>query len=213
MMVLDHAENVDARGGTFSDIHRDQFQAHTILYQPNFHLNICSGQPLHQLLHNITNELQLPTSNSNTWSQAKALIPLDHPRTSCDLVGCLIVEIMQALRDPSPTDLYNDLKLELKSLKETFTLAGLAIRAYEYTPLGQNLVRIINQVAERCITVLQKLLEHINHYRWGLDSTRFGIFWRQICWSGDDVDKLAVLKRELSVCQLSLAECLKGLNS
>ena len=147
-----------------------------------------------------------------TWSETKVLVPLEKSRTSCDRVVRLIVEIMQALRDPGPTDLYNDLKPELKSLQQTFILAGLALRAYEYTPLGQNLVKIINQVAERCLTILQKLLEHINHYRWGLDSTRFGIFWRQICWSGDDVDKLAVLKRELSVCQLSLAECLKGLN-
>ena len=208
-MVLDHSENVDARGGTFSDVHRDQFQAHAIYHQ-NFHVNnvfiSSSGQPLHQLLRDITNDLP---SDSNTWSETKVLVPLDKSRTGCDRVARLIVEIVQAL---GPTDLYNSLKLELKSLQQTFALAGLAIRAYEYTPLGQNLVKIINQVAERCITVLQKLLEHINHYRWGLDSTRFGIFWRQICWSGDGVDKLAVLKRELSVCQLSLAECLKGLN-
>ena len=210
-MVLDHSENVDARGGTFSDVPRDQFQAHAI-YPPNSHVNnvfiSSSGQPLHQLLRDITNGLP---SDCNTWSETKVLVPLDKSRlgTGCDRVARLIVEIVQAL---GPTDLYSSLKLELKSLQQTFTLAGLAIRAYEYTPLGQNLVKIINQVAERCITVLQKFLEHINHYRWSLDSTRFGIFWRQICWSGDDVDKLAVLKRELSVCQLSLAECLKGLN-
>ena len=111
-----------------------------------------SGPTLPHLLCEIIS----PTSNSNMWSQS--MIPvLDHYRTGsncCDRVARLIIEIVQALMDPGPTDTYADLKLELKFLQESFTLAGLAIRAYEYTPLGQNLVSIINQLAEQCLTIL-----------------------------------------------------------
>jgi hypothetical protein len=214
-MVLDHSENVDARGGTFNDVHRDQFHArdNTTIYHQTFHVNISAsspGQTLHRLLGDIN------TSDSRTWSEAKVLAPVNRSNTSSsgrDIAARLIIQIVQALIDPDSADLYQHLKLELKSLQTIFTLTGLAIHAYEYTPLGPSLTNIINQESERCRVVLQELLKTINRYRQGLDSTRISYFWRQVCWSGCEVDELTSLRMKLLACRESLGECLMALNS
>ena len=115
--------------------------------------------------------------------------------------------------DPDSSDLYRDLKLELKSLQEIITLTGLAIQAYEYTPLGRGLANVVDQAAEGRRVILQELFDTISGYRQGLNPMDIRYFWRQVWWSGYEVDELASLRVKLSACRNSLLQCLKALNS
>jgi hypothetical protein len=89
-----------------------------------------------------------------------ALTPTFHPTISYsgNIAARLIIKIVELLMDPEYSDYHRDLKMELESLQQTLTLAGLAIYAYEYTPLGRSLADIMNQEAERCCVVLKDLI-------------------------------------------------------
>lgn len=109
----------------------------------------------------------------------------------------LIVEIVQLLMVSSPSDPSSELKRQLESLQQIIALTGLAIQAYEHTPLGRSLAQDISVEAEGCRLVLQELLGTINQCRNGLQSTRIAYLWRPVWWSHSDLNILAVLKARL----------------
>jgi hypothetical protein len=94
-----------------------------------------------------------------------------------EIAARLIIKIVQLLKDPESSNYFRDLKLELESLQRTLALAGLAIRAYEYTPLGRSLANIMNRESEQRRVALQDLLNTIDGYRGGLNSTRIRYHW------------------------------------
>jgi hypothetical protein len=217
-MVLGNPRNTDARGGIYNDVNGDQTHNTTIHHQ-TINLNISltgSGPTLHHIGRDIGNDLALLTLGPETpyQNEVQAQISQSNARsTSSDIAPVLIIAIVQLLVDPDTSDYCRDLKVELELLHQTLTLAGLAIDAYEYTPLGRSLANIVNQEAERCCVVLRELLDIIDTYRQDLNPTRIWYLWRQVWWSGCDADELASLRIKLSACQKSLGQCLRALNS
>jgi hypothetical protein len=207
-MVLDHSRSVDARGGTFNDILRDQINhcqnntTHIHIYSSLSHLE--QTQP--QIIRDLSQ-----TTSSETLSHGDVFAyQSDINSSTRDIAARLIVQIVQALMVPDSSNHYQNLKLELKALQETLTLVGLAIYAYEYTPLGQCLAKIVDQEANRCRLVLQQLLAAINSHRLGLNSTPIGYFWRHVLHQVEQLDSLRI---QLATSRGSLAKCLKALNS
>jgi hypothetical protein len=151
-----------------------------------------------------------PTSQNG---EVQAQISQSNARSTSDIAPGLIIAIVQLLVDPDSSDYYRDLKVELELLQQTLTLAGLAIDAFECTPLSRSLADIVDQEAERCCIILHELLDRINAYRQGLNSTRIQYLWRQVWWNGCDVNELTSLRIKLSTCQKSLGQCLRASNS
>jgi hypothetical protein len=98
----------------------------------------------------------------------------------------------------------------LKPLHQTLFLTGIAIQAYEDTPLGPNLAVSIGPEVEQCQVILQYMLDSINCYRRILYSTPIRDLWPQVLWSGSKVHELAW---KLSARQRSLGQFLVALNS
>ncbi|KIM80413.1 hypothetical protein PILCRDRAFT_9594 [Piloderma croceum F 1598] len=216
-MVLGNPRTTDARGSIYNDVNGDQTHNTTIRHQ-TINLNISltgSGSTLHHIIRDIGNDLALPILGPETPSQSEVRVQISqsNARSTSDVALGLIIAIVQLLLNLDTSAYYRDLKVELELLQQTLTLAGLAIDAYEYTPLGRSLANIVNQEVERCCVVLRELLDIINAYRLGLNRTRIQYLWRQVWWSGCDVDELASLRIKLSACQKSLGQCLRALNS
>jgi hypothetical protein len=114
--------------------------------------------------------------------------------TSSDITTSLIIEIVQSLMNPhSPND-YQDLKLRLESLQQTVVLTGVAIQAYEYTPVGKSLAKAINREMEACVATLQKLRKTIDSYLQVPKSTFIG-YVLHICWaSACEPDEIASMR-------------------
>jgi hypothetical protein len=215
-MALDNRRNTDARGGIYNDVNGDQI--HTTIHHQTINLNISltgSGPTLHRIVRDIGDNLALPMLGPETPSQSEvqAQISQSNTRSTSNIAPGLIIAIVQLLVDTDTSDYHRDLKVELELLHQTLTLAGLAIDAYEYTPLGRSLANIVNQEVERCCVVLRELLDIINAYRQGLNPTRIRYLWRQVWWSGCDDEELAPLRIKLSACQKSLGQRLRALNS
>ena len=154
-----------------------------------------------------------PSFGPETGSRKSAVVPTPHSDSDsvCNIAAYLVVKIAQSLIDPEVPNYYHHLKLELGLLHQTLVLAGLAIQAYEYTPLGPNLTNIITQEAEQCCLVLQELLDTISTYRLGLKPTHIYCLWRRIFWSGIAMDGLATMRKTLLMVQKSLGTLLKAL--
>lgn len=112
-----------------------------------------------------------------------------------------------------PSDDTHRLKLNLHVLKKTISLAILAIKAYESTPLGLNLANCINPAIDGCIKALQAMLDSMRACRVGLGVTLirrlWGLVWQMECEEGE----LASLVTKLADHQRVLCEVLKALNS
>jgi hypothetical protein len=132
-----------------------------------------------------------------------------------EAVNRLIVDVLESLVAVDYSDHDRDLKHQLESLHQTLVLAELGINAFECTPLGWNLANIINPEVERCYDVLQVWIDSINRCRYGLRSTPISSLWRQVWWSGVNLEgeELASWKSKLSTFQKSLGAYLIALNS
>jgi hypothetical protein len=206
-MAFSNSRLTDARESTFVDIGRDHNHDTTI----------------HNLTINVTNfSLWGSGRTSNhlrsaqeSFSPRRVLEPkYQFEANSVDEIASrLIIEIVQALMSSGFSDYYQPMKLELELLQQTIFLTGLAKQSYQDTPLGPNLASAINQEIERGCIELQELLDTINRYRHGLNSTYIGYVWGHVLWGGEAADRLASLRLRLSVFQQSLGRCLRALDS
>lgn len=209
-MTFSHSSNVNASRGIFTDVGRDLISQTHVDHQ-TIHIHLMQPGALHHVLQSVSGNPShtisgLETPSLSATSSLSSSFARDHATD-------LMIQIVQSLMDRESSDYYRDLKLELELLHKTSTLTGLAIQTYEYTPLGRNLANVVNREAEQCCVVLQELRDKINCYRQGLNSTTIQTFWRQVLWSGCEVEELASLRRNLSTRQKSLGGCLAALHS
>jgi hypothetical protein len=211
-MTFHHPSNIDARGSIFNDVHRDQINIQ------NYSVYITLGSTLGQALPYLRSSgvgPSLPIPGSDTLSQEIVVLPtcLSAANSTRDIAACLIVKIVQSLMASDASDQFRGLKEDLNILQQTLTLTGLAIQAYEHTPLAPSLANVVGKETERCLRVLRTLNGSIDAYQQGLNSTRLNFFWGQVWLSAHEQVELASLRRELSDCQKSLSGCLRVLDS
>lgn len=211
-MVLDHSNNTDIRGGIINSVGGDQI--HTINnLQISFSL-FGIGQTRH-VSHNIVEDSS--RSIGGISSERLLLIPSDSSSdvsSMLDTAVCLIIRITHLLLDNrGASDNHRDLTLELKSLHQSLTLAGLAITEYEGRPLGQSLAKTVSSEAERCCMVLQELLDRVDGTWQGLNPTSINSLWRPVWWCRWDGDELASLRKDLTKNRRSVEGFLLALHS
>ena len=170
----------------------------------------------HHLPCNFSNDLSRPASDPEILSQRSLKHPITayHPSEAVSTVETaagLIVQITNLLTDSSNN--CRALAFESKSLHQTLTLAGLAIREYGNRPLGQGLANTFAPEVERCRVVLLELLDRINGTRRGLAFTSISNLWRPVFGSRWDGNELASLKKKLCHIRRSLGGLLMALNS
>lgn len=128
-------------------------------------------------------------------------------RRACEAACNLIVEITRLLVDLTKfsDDYQYSQKLSLNPLHDTLFLTGLAIQAYENTPLAQNMNLFISPDIQKCHLILQGMLDTIDSYRQSLYRTPIYKLWPEVLWSGSEVQKLAW---KLSIPKSSLGQFL-----
>ena len=211
-MTFHHPANIDARGSIINDVHHDQINIQ------NYNVYITPGSTLGQALlspHSLGVGPSLPIPGSETLSREIVVLPtsLSTAKSTRDIAAGLIVKIVQLLMSSDASDQFRDLKEDLNILQKTLTLTGLAIQAYERTPLIPSLANILGKETERCLNILRALNGSIDTSQRGLNSTRLAILWDRVRLSAHKEIGLASLRRELSDCQKSLSGCLRVLDS
>jgi hypothetical protein len=214
-MAFSHSSYIDARGGNFANIGRDQHvHWHTV------NITISGSNPeqtVPDLLRNL-NVSQWPTSSTSSGNLSRRECITRRCRsgtgTAGDVVAILLVKIVHLLIDHGePSHYHLGLKLQLESLHKILILTDLALQTYEYTPLGRNLANTIIPEVEQIGVALQELFDRINGYRQGLHPTSIRNLWRQVWWSGCEEDGLVSLTMKLSSHQKSLGKFLMALDS
>jgi hypothetical protein len=197
--------NGEVKGSTSNDVGHDQLNFNNF----NIVIHNISHSPPGSVHHH-----RLQTSGTGTIPQ-DILIPKRHLSSivsTTDFAVRLIVNIVHLLHVES-ADECRHWERELKALCQSLNLTRLAIQAYEYTSLGQNLAKTIFPEVERCCGVLREILDKIIHYRESLKSTKISGLWRQVLRSRWDVNELASLGMGLSDCREPLDRFLMALNS
>ena len=220
--MFHHANHTDARQSHFSNVGRDQYNVgrdqNTVARDQHIvgrdqliqTINVtiagtASQETVQYVLGSICHAPKiLPPSSSN------AVIASHYNRSVCDVASNLIVEIERLLGDLMKFSVdYRYLQDLLNSLHQTLFLAGLAIQAYEDTPLGPNLAVAVLPVVEQCQIILQYMLDSIESYRRILYSTPIRDLWPSVLWS---TSKVLELVWKLSAHQRSLGQFLVALN-
>jgi hypothetical protein len=222
--MFHHANHTDASHSHFSNVGRDQHNVtvgrdqNTVAHDQHIagrdqliqtiNVNIhgpASQETVQYVLGSIVHPRQLPPSSSH------AIIASHHNRSACDVASNLIVEIKRLLVDLTKFSFdYRYLQDLLNSLHQTLFLTGLAIQAYEDTPLGPNLAVVVIPVVEQCQVILQHMLDSIEAYRRILYSTPIRDLWPSVLWS---TSKVLELVWKLSAHQRALGQFLVALNS
>jgi hypothetical protein len=214
--MFSHASHTDASRSHFSNVGhdqhnvgRDQHNAGRDQLVQTINLNIpdaASQETVQYVLRNISHPPQQLSSSSSTL-----IITSHHNRSACDVASNLIVEIKRLLIDLMKFSVdYRYLQDLLNTLHQTLFLTGLAIQAYEDTPLGLNLGVAVTPEVEQCQAILQYMLDSINRYRQILYSTPIRDLWPSVMWSGS---KVLELVWKLSAHQRALGQFLVALNS
>jgi hypothetical protein len=224
--MFSHVSRIDANQSHFSDVGRDQHNV-TVGRDQNIatHDQHIAGRDLH--IHQ-TNLIVVDTFSEETIQQAlsscchnsQELPPVsftqiftsNRNRSACGAACTLIVEITRLLVDLTKFSIdYQYLQaLLLKPLNQTLFLTGLAVQAYEDTPLARNLNLSIGPDVQKCHLTLQYMHDSINKYRRILYSTPIRDLWPKVLWSGSTVH---ILAWRLSTHQRFLGQFLVALNS
>jgi hypothetical protein len=204
----------DARQSIFYEVGGD----HITINHTHIHLSLCDGATEASLqAPNWSNGLLEPTSQFENWSQRYLRV------ATCYFVNAgtalitaidLIVQITGLLvhrRDSS--NIHPSLVLELKSLHQTLTLIGLAIKEYNNRPLGRSLANTITPEVERSCIILQELLNKISGAWQSLKFTSIGNLWRRVWWSRWDGDEMGSFRQKLCDTRNSLDGFLLALHS
>jgi hypothetical protein len=198
--------HIDASGSHFSNVGRDQTNVGRDQHIQTINLSIAETAS-HETVQHVLRSLPQQTP----FSSSTAVFTSHHNRSTCDVASNLIVEITRLLDDLTKFSVdYRYMQELFKPLHKTLFLTGLAIQAYEYTPLGPNLVASIRPEVEQCCILLQDILDSIDRYRIILYSTPIRDLWPRVLWSGSKVHELTW---KLSARQRSLGQFLVSLNS
>jgi hypothetical protein len=205
--MFSHASNTDASRSDFSNVGHDQHNVGRDQLIQTINLNIpdtASQETVQYVLRNISHPPQQLSSST-------LIITSHHNRSACDVASNLIVEIKRLLIDLMKFSVdYRYLQDLLNTLHQTLFLTGLAIQAYEGTPLGLNLAVAVTPEVEQCQAILQYMLDSINRYRQILYSTPIRDLGPSVMWSGS---KVLELVWKLSAHQRALGQFLVALNS
>lgn len=211
-MAFSGSNHADASRSIFNDVGGD----HITITNRNIHVTNLSlwgsgqGRTLRHIPRSFSHEL-LPTSRPEPFSWPSSVRSKYRDAGPTDIAARHILKIVHSLIGFESSDHYRDLMPQLELLQYTLSLTGLAVQAYDYTPLGESLAITINQEVKACTAVLQELLDTIDSYQQGLESTRIRYLWRLVMGSGC-VNKLALIKTKLFAGQNSLSQCLKALD-
>lgn len=208
--MFSHARHVDARGSNIAHAGRDQhIVQNTIIIDSSI-----PERERYQLLRDLCQAPQSSTSTPGVSSQT-CLIQAYRFETGCtsDIASGLIDTIEQLLADRTAIDSDHHLKHDLDTLRQTLTLATLAIDFFRSTPLGRSLTGCMNPEIERCCTVLRELLNSIRTYRQGLFATYIRDLWYHVWWSGWGEDEFSALRNKLLENRKSLEGFLMALQS
>jgi hypothetical protein len=180
---------------------------------------ISSNIPMHALQNNDV----YPTGHSSSV-QRRSAESGDNPK--CALIGiqliapadvCLqrqIGDIIQMLTDDRyPLDEYRHSMPGLQLLPEALTLTTDVIRRYENTTLAQGVTDAVSPVVKQAHSVLQRLLDTMDHSRRSLMPTIICDLWCRVCWGLWEANEIASFSEDLSACLLSLNTFLKALDS
>ena len=145
----------DARWSTINNVGHDQ---------QNVYINVTidSSVPERERYH-LLRELCVPRSTKSILaiSSERRILSQTFPfetGSTGDIACGFIDRINQSLCDRAEsTDQDFALKAELQSLRQTLTLADLAMQTFEYTPIGRNLAKSVSPEMEKCRIVLQEL--------------------------------------------------------
>ena len=209
MTFFESASDIHANHSTFNGVGRDQTNHY------NIYVGAVSIEHNHAVLRHSEAGSPLQGPHSDTSSRGIVLRPTFRSTASDDrhISARLIVEIVQSLMASDASDQFHDLKEDLNTLQQTLDLTGLAIEAYQCTPLGRLLTNTIGKEMEQCIGVLRELLSAIRAYQRDLGSTRVIFSWSRGSGSGYELGQIRNWREKLSACQKSLGECLQVLDS
>jgi hypothetical protein len=209
--MFSHARNVDVRGSNIVHAGRDQhIVQNTIIIDSSI-----PERERYQLLRDLCQVPRSSVSPPRVLSQTCLLPQAYRFETGCtsDIAFGLIDTIKQLMADRTTIDSDHHLKHDLDTLRQTLTLARLAIDLFRSTPLGRSLAGCINPEVDRCCTVLQELLDSIRTYRQGLFTTYIRDLWYHVWWSGWGEDEFLSLRTKLLENQKSLEGFLMALQS
>jgi hypothetical protein len=206
--MFSHVSHIDANQSQFSNVGRDKY---TVAHQTNLILasNRSQAALQHVLRSFCPSGQEVPPSPSTMI--ITRYTPHDN-RRACEAACNLIVEITRLLVDLTKfsDDYQYSQKLSLNPLHDTLFLTGLAIQAYENTPLAQNVNLVISPDIQKCHLILQGMLDTVDSYRQSLYRMPIYKLWPEVLWSGSEVQKLAW---KLSIPKSSLGQFLVALNS
>ena len=214
--MFSHASHINANRSQISNVSRDQYNVgrdqYAVAHQTNLILarNV-SQDTVQQVLHSFCPSGQEVPPSSSTIV-ITPYTPHDN-RRACEVACNFIVEITRLLVDLtqfSNSDYRYPRKLSLKPLHETLFLTGLAIQAYENTPLARNMNLSIGPDIQKCRLILQDMLDTVDSYQQHLYRTCIYNLWPKVLWSGSEVQKLAW---KLSTPKSFLGQFLVALNS
>jgi hypothetical protein len=202
---------VDASRSTFNDVRGDQ-----IFHFNAFFYGLDSDEIFDQLNNRlpsrVADALRSPLTSTKDLTQrrSRVLAYLRRVSGSPDDILCLVRKIRSLICCDLPSTTSRvSLELELEHLYQILQLTAMAIKAYEYTQLGQSLAQLINPYLLRCIKVLRELCEAIELYQRSHRPTSIWFLWRIVWWYGYEGRKP---RDELSICRRSLAMFVKALN-
>ena len=210
MAFFESASDIHASHSTFNGVGHDQTNISC-----NIYVGPVSIEHNHAALLHHSDAGSPLQEHSDTSSQGIVLRPTFRSAASDDrhIAARLIVEIVQSLMASDASNQFHDLKKDLNTLQQTLDLTGLAIEAYQCTPLGRLLTNTIGKETEQCIGVLRELLSAIRAYQRDLGSTRVIFSWSRGSGSGYELGQIRNWREKLSACQKSLGECLHVLDS
>jgi hypothetical protein len=190
---------------TFNDVGRDQIRVSRVTIVNHGLLQITNEQ---LAILGVGDRLAPTSASLSLIPKSSSSLVLSIVDTATNLV-VTIVDMLRAERLVQS----HQLECQLNSLSQSIALTGLAIKAYEFTSLGDSLAKTVYPEMEGCRSVLQETLNETKRYQETLRSTRISGLWSKVWWSGLDVEKLASYGKTLRTRQDHLDTLLRALNS
>ena len=193
--MLDNPSQLNAPGGTFNGIGRDQVN----LYVGSVTFNVSSRS------------LDLRSDYGCGFYQS---IPKDSTSAVFYNVEVAIRTItnMEYLLRPWRRNECQDLAQKLQSIKRSLMFTKCAIQAFEHTPLCETLVKAVLPGVEQCSELSQEIFRGVICCHDGLAPTSIYVLWHRVWRHFLPEDELASWMSKLSTYQTLLHTFLVALN-
>lgn len=210
-----HTRNFGTINSTFTTISGDQNdQRSYVNHGPIFYMHPGTGGsrgPWQNAIDDFASVLGFTPASNGPYTQVqsfqqKALMVAD------DASALMISIILLLANRTVSSNAYGDLKQSLRLLNQTILATSLALKVFEFTPLGRNLAIMIKPIIVGCCGNLKELFDTLDDSREGVSFTFIRSLWS--LWSGPgEAEGLSMVKAKLSVHQIALQEFLVALNS